>query len=1830
MKKRLLALLAIFACLALLTQCKNTLLDSVKKVNEQYVATLSAPVAPGTPTLTAADGQLTVNWTAVLGATSYEVYWNGSADPATASGPQTATGTSSVIAGLSNGNTYYAWVKAVNKIGKSALGLPGTGVPVSATGEPSAPATPSLVAGNGQLTASWAAVSGATGYDVYWSSSNDSGTIPPANTKGSTELSATITGLANGTTSFVWIKAKNAFGSSGFSMSANGVPIPPPEAPAVPTIHAGNGYFVVSWTAVNGASGYAVAWSGTNDQATITVSNMKSTTEANCQVTGLVNGGTYYVWVRASNSAGTSGYSSYASGIPVLPPAAPGTPTLTGADGQVSVSWPPVSGAAGYDVYWHTENNSVKIPAANTKPSSDTAYVITGLANGTAYYVWVTARNGVGDSSGFSPSASATPIAASTPPATPAAPTVVGGDGNITVSWTALSGATSYAVYWSKVNDTSILVSGGKQEGITKLYAAISPLANSQFYYVWIKASNAIGSSAYGPPSGAETIATPGQPTLTMGDRQFDVLWPGIANATNYDIFWSTNNDSSTIPDSNLLTSTNLSGLHETVSGLASGTTYYVWVKAKIQNSASKYSPPASGTTKFDPTLGGFPSIASNFGDAPFALAAPTSDSAGAFTYTSSDSSVATVSSSTVTLGAVGTTTITANQAAAETFAKGSITAQLTVSPILPTVTTATASYTAAATASGGGNVTANGGAAISARGVCWSATSDSPTTADSKTSDATGTGSYSSVLTGLQAGILYHVRAYATNAAGTAYGPAVSYLLPTVSFDLNDALATGSMAPQAIPAGTQANLTANAFAKPGWTFSGWATSSSGTASYGNGAGYAIGNANATLFAKWTANPYTITFLKNDGAATGTMGTQTISCGSSANLSANAFVKTGWYFAGWARTSGGVVEYADGASYTMGSANVSLYATWSIHQYTVSYNGNNYDGGTVPGPSNYDYNASVTVAANSGNLTRTGYTFDGWNTQADGNGTNYVAGTGSFTMGAASLVLYAKWSPVTYTITYVLNSGTNNAGNPASYNITTATINLLSPTRTSYTFGAWYTEASFTTQVTQVALGSTGNKTFYAKFTGSVSFNGNGATGGSTGAQTITAGATAALVANGFTRTGFSFSSWNSASNGSGTSYANLASYTMNGNATLYAQWKGMVTFNGNGATAGSTGPQTIAENATAALLSNGFTRTGYNFASWNTLSNGTGTIYANLANYTMTGGNATLYAQWTPVTYTITYVLNGGSNNAGNPATYNITTPTITLLPPTRSNFTFNGWYTEPTFTNLASPITQGSTGDKTFYAMFLGTITFNGNGSGGGFTDSVPVLAEQTASLPINGFSRANFSFTEWNTAPDGSGTSYLYYYTMTAGNITLYAQWSGTITFNGNGANGGSTSPQTIVANHTTPLLGNNFWRGNFNFTGWNTNSNGSGTSYSNYASYTMTAGNVTLYAQWSGTITFNGNGATGGSTGPQEIAAGANVSLVANGFTRTGCTFASWNTAANGSGTSYVNLASYWMNNGNATLYAQWTPIPYNITYFLDDGSDPGNPTTYNVTTPTITLLNPTKTGYTFTGWSPSSTIPLGSTGDKSFIASWSITWYTVYYDGNGATWGSPPMPRPYAYGATVTVSASNLIKINDGGISYRFNCWNTQANGFGISYFPGGTFTLGASDCALYAKWSPIAVGDMGPGGGYIFYDKTFYSGDPSWRYLEAAPSDPWESLTFAWYPGALFATSCTATAIGTGKANTDSIVLQQGPVLTYAARSAQEANINGLTGWFLPSKDELNLMYMNLHPLGEFNSGVYWTSSEASIDWAWTQAWYGEQFTDGKGWERTIRPARQF
>ena len=276
-------------------------------------------------------------------------------------------------------------------------------------------------------------------------------------------------------------------------------------------------------------------------------------------------------------------------------------------------------------------------------------------------------------------------------------------------------------------------------------------------------------------------------------------------------------------------------------------------------------------------------------------------------------------------------------------------------------------------------------------------------------------------------------------------------------------------------------------------------------------------------------------------------------------------------------------------------------------------------------------------------------------------------------------------------------------------------------------------------------------------------------------------------------------------------------------------------------------------------------------------------------------------------------------------------------LPDPYKEGHVFLGWYWYTDIddpgtklelgTNLYDGVTQEGT---TYYAKWEEGITFNANGGSG---DMDPLNIGDSITLPQNKFTRENYRFAGWNTKPDGTGTYYSDEDTISVDTSTiLYAQWESVITFNANGGTGCITE-MSINESKSEILNTNTFTLSNYEFAGWATSSDGS-VEYEDGATITP-EGNITLYAQWRGKITFYANGGTG-EMEAQEILKGQEVKLNPNTFTKTGYLFNKWAVNPDGTGTSYADETTI-MSAENVVLYANWTVC--NAHNFVEEIAEP---------------------------------------------------------------------------------------------------------------------------------------------------------------------------------------------------------------------------------------------------------------------------------------------------
>ena len=368
------------------------------------------PTVPAAPVGVSAVGgtqQATISWSVVSGAASYNLYWSKTAGVTPATGTKIAGATSPAVqTGLSDSTSYYYIVTAVNSVGESAASVQVAATTLASIPAPTAPAAPTGVSATGganQANISWSAVTGATSYNLYRSTT--SGVTTATGTKIAAATSPYVnTGLSAGTSYYYIVTAVNSVGESVASAQASATTnAPPPAVPAAPagvSATGGANQVSVSWSTVSGATSYNLYWSTTSGVTTATGTKITAATNPYVQ-TGLTAGASYYYIVTAVNVSGESPSSAQASATtnppPVVIPAVPASVTAIGGTQQVSISWSAVPAATSYNVYYSATSGVTK--ANGTKITGATSpYIMTGLADGTAYYFIVTAANSAGES----------------------------------------------------------------------------------------------------------------------------------------------------------------------------------------------------------------------------------------------------------------------------------------------------------------------------------------------------------------------------------------------------------------------------------------------------------------------------------------------------------------------------------------------------------------------------------------------------------------------------------------------------------------------------------------------------------------------------------------------------------------------------------------------------------------------------------------------------------------------------------------------------------------------------------------------------------------------------------------------------------------------------------------------------------------------------------------------------------------------------------------------------------------------------------------------------------------------------------------------------------------------------------------------------------------------------------------------------------------------------------------------------------------------------------------------------------------------------------------
>ena len=653
-----------------------------------------------------------------------------------------------------------------------------------------------------------------------------------------------------------------------------------------------------------------------------------------------------------------------------------------------------------------------------------------------------------------------------------------------------------------------------------------------------------------------------------------------------------------------------------------------------------------------------------------------------------------------------------------------------------------------------------------------------------------------------------------------------------------------------------------------------------------------------TVYALWAINP-TLSYNVNTPAgsnapvtpASRTVPYNTAAPDTSGWQTGDTGKIPGYRFDGWYTAPNGGNKYDFNTPLTN---NVTVYAHWVGNGYTVRFAGNGATGGSTPDQA-YQYNIGQNLRRNG--FVRDGYTFTGWkradNQQAYGDG-QWVTNLTTQPNGIVTMV--AQWSANEAHIRYNPNppagktTGGQGTPNWDGHTGDTPTIGQNGWTIDGYTFAGWATspDGSGARYAPGARWTANGTLTLYAQWTpgqASLTYDGNGATGGKTDPQNGVTDQKVNVRQNGFTRDGYAFTGWNTQPDGRGQAWAPNAVWTLHGTGVLYALWRGnqqRLNYHGNGNTGGNTESQDGRTGDVLDTRANGFTRDGYEFVEWNTRADGTGDHYGKgsngVAKWTMLPAGNDLYAIWQANPANIQYRDDWGATGS-TPDTTGVTGQDVTIARNgfTRPGYTFTGWARDRRTNPSLQPggrytLTPGTT---TLWAQWKADpahLIYNANTGSTSQTHRTDGVVDQTLTVIANPFTRPGYTFTGWNTQADGRGRAY------TAGNgfrlvadpksnpvntSILYAQWRinrVTLKFNPNGGTGGypditvdAFTTVTIPADAKEPKV----QRPGFRFTGWAMKPTpGNGDTILSPGKGTVSMpdrGGITVYAQWAPAMT-----------------------------------------------------------------------------------------------------------------------------------------------------------------------------------------------------------------------------------------------------------------------------------------------------------------------------------------------------------------------------------------
>ncbi|MDE7185143.1 MAG: InlB B-repeat-containing protein, partial [Lachnospiraceae bacterium] len=446
-------------------------------------------------------------------------------------------------------------------------------------------------------------------------------------------------------------------------------------------------------------------------------------------------------------------------------------------------------------------------------------------------------------------------------------------------------------------------------------------------------------------------------------------------------------------------------------------------------------------------------------------------------------------------------------------------------------------------------------------------------------------------------------------------------------------------------------------------------TKDKNTIYYAKRASYNI-SGNSPVYSFDDAKTYTVTFQDAHGAV---LETRRVAEGSYAAPPAGLEIPEGYVFARWEGNYSSVMQ------------DETVTAVYTPISYVITYELE--EGINPPGTvEEYTVETALCLAV----PIRTGYDFEGWYTDAQ-----YHEQVTAIEQGTTGdVTFYAKWSPAQYQITYELGGRADNTANPAQYTVASDTIHLAAPERAGYMFNGWFAEPARLIEVTEIPAGSTGDRSFYAKWTAipyRITYELNEGINSPENPVKYDAD-TEELVLYAPTRAHYNFEGW-FADDRFEQKVECIRTGSI-GDVTLYAKWVRKPVyevrfFDGEGKLLAAS---SIEEGDSAAAPAQPDAEDGYRFEKWD-------------GDYTNVQKSLDIKAVFSPIVYHIDYELNGAVDVGGNPDTYTIESAEISLEAPRHgnTNLAFSGWYCDKMFQKRITSIKQGSTGNLTVYAKWV-----------------------------------------------------------------------------------------------------------------------------------------------------------------------------------------------------------------------------------------------------------------------------------------------------------------------------------------------------------------------------------------------------------------------------------------------------------------------------------------------------------------------------------------------